>query len=107
MIYGQGCKGNYQQLRHFALPLPCFPKIGNHRSVLYVGNLNRLVRHLLDTGSGGIYCPQDREQVDTDRMVQTVARLHGRSLPLIPGVVSRVMRKIVYGSGRNLLQGAA
>ena len=23
------------------------------------------------------------------------------------GVVSRVMRKIVYGSGRNLLQGAA
>ena len=85
MIYGQGCKGNYQQLRHFALRLPCFPKIDNHRSVLYVGNLNRLVRHLLDTGSGGIYCPQDREQVDTDRMVQTVARLHGRSLPLIPG----------------------
>lgn len=85
MIYGRGCKGNYQQLRHFALRLPCFPKIGNHRSVLYVGNLNRLVRHLLDTGTGGIFCPQDREQVDTGRMVQTVARLHGRSLPLIPG----------------------
>lgn len=85
MIYGRGCKGNYQQLRNFALRLPCFPKIGNHRSVLYVGNLNRLVRHLLDTGTGGIFCPQDREQVDTGRMVQTVARLHGRSLPLIPG----------------------
>lgn len=85
MIYGKGCKGNYQQLRRFALKMPCFPKIGNRRSMLYVGNLNCLVKQLLDTEAWGIFCPQDGEYVDTGRMVQTIAQLHGRSLPLIPG----------------------
>lgn len=85
MIYGKGCKGNYQQLRKLALKMPCFPKIGNCRSMLYVGNLNCLVKQLLDSGSGGIFCPQDGEYTDTGRMVQTIARLHGRSLPLLPG----------------------
>ncbi len=85
MIYGKGCKGNYQALRAFAQKMPCFPKIGNGRSMLYVGNLNRLVQLLLDSGEGGIFCPQDGEYVDTGSMVQAIARAQGRSLPLIPG----------------------
>ena len=29
MIYGPGCKGNYNSLRKFALKLPIFPKVKN------------------------------------------------------------------------------
>lgn len=85
MIYGRGCKGNYQALAAMAGKLPCFPKIDNRRSMLYVGNLNCLVRFLLRSGEGGVFCPQNRETVDTGRMVQEIARAHGKRLPLIPG----------------------
>lgn len=85
MIYGRGCKGNYRALAAMAKKLPCFPKIDNRRSMLYVGNLNCLVRFLLESGEGGIFCPQNREAVDTGRMVQEIARAHGKRLPLIPG----------------------
>lgn len=85
MIYGKGCKGNYQTLRTFARRLPFFPKIGNQRSVLYIGNLNRLVKLLLDSGEGGIFCPQNQEYANTSQMVQAIARAHGRKLPLLPG----------------------
>ena len=50
MIYGKGCKGNYRTLEAMARKLPCFPAVSNRRSMLYVGNLNELVRLLLQSG---------------------------------------------------------
>ncbi|MFR5854176.1 MAG: hypothetical protein ACLUE8_07530 [Lachnospiraceae bacterium] len=34
MIYGKGCRGNYQSLRRLILKTPMFPRCGNQRSML-------------------------------------------------------------------------
>lgn len=85
MIYGKGCKGNFRTLEAMAAKLPCFPKVENQRSMLYVENLNALVEMLLQEGTGGLYCPQDREYVNTSAMVQAIAMARGKKMPLLPG----------------------
>ena len=85
LIYGKNCTGNFRALEKMAEKLPCFPKIENRRSMLYVGNLNALVKLLIDRQDGGIFCPQDPEPLCTSRVVQAIARAKGRTMPLIPG----------------------
>lgn len=53
MIYGAGCKGNYQKLRKLALALPIFPKVNNRRSMLYIGNLCEFVAEAIRKTSRG------------------------------------------------------
>ena len=38
MVYGKGCKGNYQTLRSFALKSPVFPLFRNQRSMIFIDN---------------------------------------------------------------------
>lgn len=85
MIYGPGCRGNYPRLASFALKLPFFPAVQNERSMLYIGTLCAFVEKLLQIGKGGLYFPQNREYVNTAKLVDTVARCHGKKLLLIPG----------------------
>lgn len=85
MIYGKGCKGNYRTLAAIAKKLPCFPYVENQRSMLYVGNLCRLVQLLIDNEERGIFCPQDRDYVNTCEMVREIAAANGRKIVLIPG----------------------
>lgn len=85
MIYGKDCKGNYRTLEAMARKLPCFPAVSNRRSMLYVGNLNELVRLLLQSGEGGTFCPQNSEYVNTAQLVRQIAREHDRHVALVPG----------------------
>src|SRR5699024_450683 len=48
MIYGKGCKGNYQRLRRLALITPVFPYIDNKRSMIYIDNLRAFISILRD-----------------------------------------------------------
>lgn len=86
MIYGRGCKGNFQTLCAIAGKLPCFPAVSNRRSMLYVDNLNQLVRLLIEGGEGGIFCPQDRDFVNTSDMIRAIAQAQGKHLVLLPGL---------------------
>lgn len=85
MIYGEGCKGNYQTLKKIALKIPVFPYFPNERSMLYINGLCEYVRLLIDGGGGGLYFPQDREYVRTAEMVKRIADEHGRKMHLIKG----------------------
>lgn len=85
IIYGRGCTGNFRSLQKFADKMPCFPKIENRRSMLYVGNLNALVKLLIDREDRGTFCPQDREYLCTSQVVQAIAEARGKHLPLVPG----------------------
>lgn len=85
MIYGPGCRGNYPTMAALAKKLPLFPRVSNQRSMLYMENLAEFVRLILEDQASGIFCPQNREYVNTSRMVQAIARAHGKHLPLIPG----------------------
>lgn len=85
MIYGRDCKGNYRTLARLAEKLPVFPNIANQRSMLYVGNLCEFLRLLIQDEADGIFCPQNTEYVSTSRMVQEIAKAHGKRIRLVGG----------------------
>lgn len=80
MVYGKGCKGNYQLLRKFALKAPFFPKYNNTRSMIYVENLAEFVKRLIDRKQGGLFLPQNVEYVNTSEMVGMVANINGKKI---------------------------
>lgn len=85
MIYGKGCKGNYRTLAKLARKLPVFPWVDNRRSMLYVENFAEFLRLLLDSAEGGVFCPQDREYVNTSHMVSLIAHMNGRDILMVRG----------------------
>lgn len=85
MIYGKGCKGNYQTMAKLAKKLPVFPWVDNQRSMLYMENLAEFIRLLIDDGADGIFCPQNQEYVNTSDMVSLIAHANGRGIVLIHG----------------------
>ncbi len=83
LVYGKGCKGNFQHLVKIARLTPLFPDYENVRSMLSVENLAEFVRQLVDSGEGGLFCPQDPEYVCTSRMVQRLGTDMGRKIRLM------------------------
>jgi len=107
MIYGKGCKGNYQRLRKLALKTPIFPDIDNERSMIYIDNLSEFIKILIEKASKGIFFPQNKEYVNTTEMVKTIAENHRKQLkltrvcnPIInlfnAGVIQKVFGNLVY-----------
>lgn len=80
MIYGKGCKGNYQRLRSFVLKYKVFPNITNKRSVVYIDNLITYVQKCLDSASSGIFVPQDPNYMCTKNMVWCIAQSNGQRI---------------------------
>lgn len=80
MVYGKGCKGNYQTLREFALKSPVFPSYKNARSMIYIGNLCEFVKRVIDSDSSGLFFPQNIEYVNTSEMVRLVALDNGKKI---------------------------
>lgn len=85
MIYGKGCKGNYQTMAKLAKKLPVFPWVENRRSMLYIENLAEMIRLLIDDEAEGIFCPQNHEYVNTSDMVNLIAHANGKGILLIRG----------------------
>lgn len=85
MIYGKGCKGNYQTMAKLAKKLPMFPWVDNQRSMLYMENLAEFIRLLIDDEADGIFCPQNNEYVNTSEMVNLIAHANGKGILLVRG----------------------
>lgn len=85
MIYGPGCRGNYPLLSAMAGKLPAFPRVENRRSMLYIDNLAECIRLLIDDEAQGVFCPQNRELVNTGDLVRRIGQCRGRKILLIPG----------------------
>lgn len=80
MVYGYGCKGNYQLLRKFALKSPVFPDYKNQRSMIYIGNLCEFVKRVIDREEEGLFFPQNAEYVNTSELVKLVATDNGKNI---------------------------
>lgn len=80
MIYGKGSKGNYPLLAKMAGKLPLFPRINNQRSMLYVGNLCKLIACVIESQKEGIFYPQNKEYVTTSNMVKAIAEVRGKKI---------------------------
>ncbi len=82
MVYGKGCKGNYQKLRSFVLKSPIFPDYKNQRSMLYIGNLCEFVKEVIDGERAGLFFPQNSEYVCTSEMAERIALTNGKRIKL-------------------------
>ena len=82
MVYGEGCKGNYQVLVKFAKIMPVFPNYQNQRSMIHVDGLSAFVKDLVDRAADGLFFPQDEAYVCTCKMVQSIAGDMGRKMRL-------------------------
>ena len=85
MIYGKGCRGNYQTMAKLAKKLPVFPWVENQRSMLYMDNLAEFIRLLIDDEAEGTFCPQNNEYVNTSEMVSLIAHASGKNILMIHG----------------------
>ena len=63
-----------------------FPNVKNERSMLYVGNLVRFVKLMIDNEESGIFFPQNPEYSNTSLMVKQIAAEHERKVTLIKGL---------------------
>jgi len=86
MIYGKGCKGNYQTLAKLADLLPVFPYVNNQRSMLYIENLCEFIRLAIEDTKCGTFHPQNREYTNTSEMVKMIAEAHGKHMVLLKGL---------------------
>ncbi len=80
MVYGKGCKGNYQTLRKFALKCPVFPNYENQRSMIYIGNLCEFVKGCIDDEKSGLFFPQNAAYINTSEMVRLITENHGKKI---------------------------
>ena len=83
MVYGKGCKGNYQALRKRALKTLIFPDWKNQRSMLYIENLCGFIQQLTDAGTSGLFFPQNRDYICTAELVRQIAAAHGKKIRLV------------------------
>ena len=83
MVYGDGCKGNYQMLVKFAKMLPVFPDYENKRSMIHVDNLSAFVKNLIDEEKDGLFFPQDENYVCTCKMVKEIGNSMGKNIKLL------------------------
>lgn len=85
MIYGKGCRGNYQTLRKLAIKLKVFPYVKNERSMLFIDNLCEFVRLMIDNVERGSFFPQNAEYVNTSAIVKEIAEANGKKIRLMRG----------------------
>jgi len=86
MIYGKGCKGNYRTMAKLAKKLPVFPWVDNQRSMLYMENLAEFIRLVIEDEAEGVFCPQNKEYVNTSDMVNLIAHANGKGILMIRGL---------------------
>lgn len=97
MVYGKGCKGNFQTVVKLVKRFPVFPRIKNERSMIYIDNLSSFVKMCVDQELGEVYCPQNSEYVCTTDMAKIIATKLGKKLrtSLLLGVGVAVLRPVV------------
>jgi UDP-glucose 4-epimerase len=119
VLYGEDCKGNYQQLRKIAHRTKIFPEIHSERSMLYIENLGEFVRLLMERRESGIFFPQNKKTVATSDLVKQIGEAKGKKIALwkclnpfvrlaskMPGKIGKLTNKafgnLVYDQGMSI-----
>lgn len=85
MVYGTNCKGNFRLLQKAAKVLPVFPKSTGSRSMIYIDNLCECIRLITEHSLSGLFCPQNREYVNTAELMKQLRNANGKKLLILPG----------------------
>lgn len=93
MVYGKGCKGNYQKLRKFSLKIGIFPKYDNERSMIYIDNLSSSIRGIIHNEKPGLYFPQNKEYICTAEMVKNIAEINEKKI-ILTGILTPIAKML-------------
>ena len=74
MVYGNGCKGNYNTIIKLVKKFPFFPRVKNKRSTVHIDNLVSFVKKAIDEELNGLYFPQDSEYANTTELARQIAK---------------------------------
>ena len=80
MVYGDNCPGNFTRLWKLALKTPVFPLLHNERSMIDIDNLCEFLYQIIIQEKRGIYHPQDKEYVDTSKLVGDMRKQEGKKM---------------------------
>ena len=98
LVYGVGVKANMYNLVKLVNRFPLLPLggINNRRSMVYVGNLVALLKHVIYKSASGIFIAGDREPLSTTKLTQLIAKASNRKVFLlkIPTFILRHSKKI-------------
>lgn len=101
MIYGSNCPGNYSKLRKLVKFIPIFPFVKNNRSMIFIDHLSEFLRLIIETQSCGIYLPQNKEFVNTKRLVELIAK-HNNKNVLFSSLFGKVI--IIFSFNLDLIK---
>ncbi len=97
MIYGKGCKGNFQSVIKIVKKSPVFPKVRNQRSLIYIDNFSSFVKKVIDENLEGLYFPQNKEYMNTTQMATWIAEKLGKKefISVTAGVGIKCIQPVV------------
>jgi UDP-glucose 4-epimerase len=73
MVYGKGCKGNFNRIVSLVKKFPVFPKVTNQRSMIYITNLCAFIEMVIRNNAEGLFIPQNEVYMNTSQMVEWIA----------------------------------
>lgn len=80
-VYGKGCRGGYiSGFTKIARLLPVVPDAYNNvrQSFIYIDNLTECIRLIIDKGMSGVFCPQDDEIPNANRLLEVICNGIGK-----------------------------
>lgn len=80
-VYGKGCKGGYiKGFKSIANILPIIPKAYENaiQSFIYIDNLCECIRLIIEKGMSGVFCPQDDEIPNANRLLEVICNGIGK-----------------------------
>ena len=80
MVYGDGCKGNYQTIVKLVKKFSIFPRINNKRSLVHIDVLTDFVKKTIDAQCDGLFFPQNEHYVKTIDLVREIAKFENKKV---------------------------
>lgn len=95
LVYGVGVKANMYNLVKLVDKSPVLPLGGikNKRSMVYVGNLVELIKHIIQTQASGVFIAGDKEPLSTTQLTQLIANSFPKKILFL--TVPLFMRRII------------
>ena len=96
MVYGKGCKGNFQTVIKLVKRFPVFPRVHNERSLIYIDNLSSFVKLVIDEKISGVLFPKDETNADIAIMAEEIALVLEKKVYLskVLGLCIKIVRPL-------------
>src|SRR5699024_3077282 len=96
MIYGESASGNFSKLIKLSRILPCYPRIENQRSSIYIENLEIYINELIENEGSGILHPQNNDYLNTNHAIFEMRRIQDKKFLSIklPSSLLKLFRKM-------------